>query len=182
MEKRWQFKQWYGLDDNNTHTIEGEKYKKLIELCFTHATYFSLQLAPWTAATDNQLQQALEPYKVKHLKTNHWYRYGTPPESLKFEVPLMNIFLYRASDKAKQVVLSYTNTLFLGLEKDETLMTLEDICFFREEELFFGTVSYEGICSVKGLSEQFIKELLKIGDWEEINADPLEILSLKGLL
>jgi DNA-binding XRE family transcriptional regulator len=56
LEKRWKFKQWYGLDDDNTHTIEGEKYNKLIELCFSHADYFSLQLVSWTAATDKQLE------------------------------------------------------------------------------------------------------------------------------
>jgi hypothetical protein len=144
--------------------------------------YFSLQLARWTETTDNQLEQALEPYKVKHLKINHWYRYGAPFENFEFDVPLMNIFLYRASEEAKQVLLSYTNTLFLGLEKEESLMTLEDICFFHEDELFFGTVSHEGICSVKGLSEQFTTEFLKLGDWEETNTDPLEILSLKGML
>jgi len=62
------------------------------------------------------------------------------------------------------------------------MMTLEDLCFFHEDELFFGTVSHEGICSSKGLCEPFIIKLLKLGDWEETNADPLEALSLKGLL
>lgn len=78
--------------------------------------------------------------------------------------------------------MNHTNTLFLGFEKNETMLTLEDLCFFHEDELFFGTVSHEGICSAKGISEQFIRELLKLGDWEEANADPLEILSLKELL
>jgi hypothetical protein len=94
----------------------------------------------------------------------------------------MNIFIYRALDEAKQVLLNHTNTLFLGHEGKETLMTLEDLCFFHEDELFFGTVSHEGIFSAKGISEKFISELLKLGDWGETDADPLDILFLKGLL
>ena len=45
--------------------------------------------------------------------------------------------------------------------------SLEDLCFFRDQELFFGTLSHEFMCYAHVLSPEFGAQLKTLGTWEE---------------
>ena len=69
--------------------------------------------------------------------------------------------------KAKETLLRYADNLFLETGDDQNGCSLEDLCFFRDQELFFGTLSHEFMCYAHVLSPEFGAQLKTLGAWEE---------------
>lgn len=181
MEKRWRLKQWDEKLLDHAQTIMGKNFELLMTLCFNYADCFSLSRKDGLLAKDSELEQALESYKIKEIATDRWFCH-LPPERVSFEVSPMEICLYPASDETRQILLQYVDSLFFEKDASAYSHTLADLCLFRENELFFGTVSHEKLCSVKELSGRFSEQLFKLGDWEKSEEDPLERLSLTEFL
>lgn len=183
-DKIWILRQFYGKNDDYTHTVEGECFVNLMDLCFDSADCFSLKRASWSAFTDKQFELELEPFKIKELRMKYWYGYNLLPEHLS--APPMEIILYDACEAAREVVLKYNDNLFLEDRRDGKLTlsskTLEDICFFKDKSLFLGTVSHEYMCSVNPVTLNFEERLLSTGDWELADCDKLQKLSIDGML
>lgn len=151
-------------NDDRKRTIEGEKFTKLMELLFEHATYFSLNISPWTDAVDKSLENDLSPYLIKSIKVKKWFGYDfTGTEHFS------EVCIYRSETAAKDILLKYHQDLFLQEVKDgemvDSTQTLEDLCFFIDNRLFLGTIDHEGICILypsDKVDEQFI---LGLGEW-----------------
>ena len=139
-------------------TISGESFQRLIELCFAQADAFSMNSAPWTHATDLRLARALEPYRIRSFETGSWFCYAST-------YPPLRVNLYRAAEGAKAAILRYIGHLFLYGDKNAEFCSLEDLCFFRDGELFFGTVTHERICFAHILSDEFGTALGELGPW-----------------
>ena len=58
---------------------------------------------------------------------------------------------------------------------------MEDLCFFRNREAFFVTITHEQDCWVQILSPEFQRTLRKLGRWVASNETPLPLLSLDSL-
>ena len=72
----------------------------------------------------------------------------------------LEVSLYRATEESKAVLLKYFRELFLSHPAgngawEYGVQTLEDLCFFRGDELLLGTVTHEGICHVYPPDEAF---------------------------
>lgn len=151
------------LDDNslpNPGTIAGENFRRLMDLCFSQADVFSLTKVHGPYRTDVRLERALQKFQIKHLSVDHWFCYA--PSGCLHEV-----ILYHASRKAKETLLRYADNLFLETGGDQNGCSLEDLCFFRDQELFFGTLSHEFMCYAHVLSPEFGAQLKTLGAWEE---------------
>lgn len=57
---------------------------------------------------------------------------------------------------------------------------LMDLCFFKGDELFLGTVTHERMCYAHILSKQFGEELRCLGDWEDGSDNDFARLDLSG--
>ena len=106
------------------------------------------------------MPRALQKFQIKHLSVDHWFCYA--PSGYLHEVTL-----YHASRKAKETLLRYADNLFLKTGDDQNGCSLEDLCFFRDQELFFGTLSHEFMCYAHVLSPEFGAQLKTLGAWEE---------------
>lgn len=151
------------LDDNslpNPGTIAGEDFFRLMDLCFAQADVFSLTKVHGPYRTDARLERALQKFQFKHLSVDHWFCYA--PSGY-----LHKVTLYHASRKAKETLLRYADNLFLKTGDNQSLCSLEDLCFFRDQELFFGTLSHEFMCYAHVLSPEFGAQLKTLGTWEE---------------
>ena len=151
------------LDDNNLPqpgTIAGEDFYRLMDLCFAQADVFSLTKVHGPYRTDARLERALQKFQFKHLSVDHWFCYA--PSGY-----LHKVTLYHASRKAKETLLRYADNLFLKTGDNQSLCSLEDLCFFRDQELFFGTLSHEFMCYAHVLSPEFGAQLKTLGTWEE---------------
>lgn len=67
--------------------------------------------------------------------------------------------------------------LTISGEQFEKLM---DLCFFKGDELFLGTVTHERMCYAHILSKQFGEELRRLGDWEDGSDNNFARLDLSG--
>lgn len=161
MNPVWRFKsvEWNENGTNVELTISGKQFAKLMDLCFEQADTFSFCAARWANAKDRRLENALKGFKTGEIHTNHWFCYGITHPDLKVD-------LYRAADEAKEIILQYIEDLFLSGDENN-LYTLEDLCFFKGDELFLGTVTHERMCYAHILSKQFGEELRRLGDWED---------------
>ena len=173
MKLLWEFKsiEWDENSDCIEHTIAGKSFCALMELCFEQADYFSMGAAPWKNAKDSRLEQALQSFLIQEIRTETWFCYsGTEP-------PLLEK-VYLATQDAKQALLQYINHLFLWSDDHSPVPTLEDLCFYQGDTLFFGTVTHERICYAHILTEQFGAQLKRLGQWDEGVENKLAELSL----
>lgn len=162
----FQSEEWDADDRCIEHTIEGKDFQKLMDLCFDMADVFSFGLAGWTYAKDKRLENTLQKFQVDTIQTNRWFCYmGTSPG--------LSINLYRAAEEAKNAILQYINHLFLW-DNEKNFCSLEDLCFFRENELFLGTVTHERICYAHILSEEFGNCLKGLGTWKDCSDHRLD--------
>lgn len=162
--------------------IEGEKFTKLIEVCFEEASYFSLTKASIAGRSfyPCMLEDMLEPFKVKELSPAHWFAYHGFDK--------ITVMIYKAIPQTMDIVLSCFQDIFLINRKNVPKKKyeqighiykypsfLEDICFFTKHELFFGTLSHECICAAVGLHEHFEQSLHEIASWYEVSPELFEM-------
>ena len=165
-------------------TIKDEHYKGFLDMCFEHSDSFSLQVARWAASTDDNVQEELEPYRIKTMQTLKWfgYDYTNAPEG---DQRPMEVSLYRATAEAKAVLLKCFDDIFLNEKKGDRLVqstqTVEDLCFFKDEALWVGTVSHENMLCVFPPDEGVVPSLDAFGDWKYIMDEEHGITGLDEL-
>lgn len=139
-------------------TIQGAALEVLWDACFDHADVFSLCTAIWTQATDDALEKALALYRLRSFRTARWFCHFSTE-------PFLEVSVYAANEETRRIVKQHVHDLYFNLSRNRGLHTREDICFFKENRLFFGTVSHEGICMAEPLTQEFFALLQNFGMW-----------------
>jgi hypothetical protein len=169
----WRFKS-VDWDENNNYieyNITGQRFKQLMDLCFGCADCFSMREAPWTYARDKRLALALREFRIREIRADRWF-------CNRMTEPSMKINLYQATEGAKETVLCFVDNLFLDSGDPKFFSSLEDLCFFKGNDLFFGTVSHEKMCYAHILTADFARQLNCLGEWENGADNALAHLSL----
>ena len=155
--------------------ICGDAYLRLLDLCFAHADYFSLcdeNPAEWKTIP-NTVEDLLMPYRKKTLKTRQWFGYFSTE-------PPLTVSLYQANEETKRILSACYSDLFFENQKKVPkkhveqigrdfvhLQRPEDLCFFKDRRIFFGTVSHELICTADCPDEAFETELRALAPFRE---------------
>ncbi len=105
----------------------------------------------------------LEPFCLSTLTTSHWFCFYVP------EYNKLRVHLYRNCDESARLIERYYGHLFL--EGGGHLSRMEDICFFRDNTLFMGSVSHENICGIYPPDSSFEQEVRDICDCEKEEDD-----------
>lgn len=169
----WQFKDvvWDENDNLLEYTIAGEKFQKLMDLCFAKADTFSMNTG---CVGDKRLEEALQKFRIQTAEKASWFCYAGA-------YPRLKINLYQATNEARDLILQYIDNLFIEGKEGRNLYSLEDICFYQGDALFFGTVSHEHMCYAQIDSAGFGEELEKLGEWHKNAENDLAYVSLKNL-
>ena len=138
------------------NTIKGDALCALWDACFDRADAFTLCTAIWTHATNDALRQALQPYRVRSFHTARWFCHMSTE-------PFLEVNVYPATAETRRIVRQHVTDLYFDLSRNRDLHTLEDICFFRNGSLFFGTVSHEGFCAALPDTQEFAEMLWNFG-------------------
>lgn len=146
------------LQLNEDLTIRGEKLAALWSLCFAHADAFTLCTAVWTHANNDALRQALAPHRIRSFRTVRWFCHYSIE-------PFLEVNVYPVNEETRCIVVQYVTDLWFDLSRNRGLHTLEDLCFFCDNQLFFGTVSHEQICIALPPTQEFEKNLWNFGMW-----------------
>lgn len=145
----------------NKDPLSAREAARLLRLCIRLCDCFTMTEVPYGSASD--MQKALKPYLIRDFQTSRWF------ERQKVSPP-MHVFLYRTDPGAGEILESYTKHLF-RTEFRIPEQNMEDLCFFSDNTLIFGTMSEEKFCCVYPPSEGFEKELLSVrGDWRSTPA------------
>jgi hypothetical protein len=167
--------------EDGLNTINGENFRKLMEVCFDVASYFSLTVAPWFACTETELEKELEPFLVKKIRVQKWFCYDFSGSD-----NFLDIHVYRAAPSTKNILLRYFSEVFLrkseNKSKEHATQTLEDLCVFYQNLLLLGTVTHEYICKVYPLNETLEQEILSLGRWKYIEDVTSEMIELEGVI
>jgi hypothetical protein len=146
------------LSDN----IELNVFTEMLTIAFDNADYFSLTKNSCCRKSSDKCPVALEldPYLIQQFKTTHWHSYYVTKEN-----PLL-INIYKTNASTKQILSHSFDNLFL-LNKEGFLDGyFEDICFFKGEELFIGSVSHESICNLYLKdNSSFYDDILSLAKW-----------------
>mgnify|MGYP001076833611 CR=1 FL=1 len=149
---------------NEDAYIADDGFQRFMDYCFQHSDYFSLTRQSSDEVLYNQRQDAflshLLPYKCDEIKTNRWFRI-----SVSHRTPL-TVYLYRTEVGAKKIIQSTFQDLYLYCRvKAPCFWMPEDICFFRDEKLWLGTLSHEEICTAFVNTHQQSQEICSFSDW-----------------
>ena len=194
MEKGYHFNAWCSIDlpietvieddgsvfhcgGNYPETIQGERFCHFLDMCFEEATSFSLQKGLWPNHKNESLEKELESYEIRNIRTLKWFGWDltTAPEE---DAWVMCQKMYRATENTKAILKKHFDEVFLGHANNKmevTKYTLEDLCFFKENKLFVGSVSHEFILYVFPPSEEFERKMNKLGIWENASENIKEI-------
>ena len=159
-------------------TISHGAFADFLTQCFSAADLFSMNLAPWTECVCGEMQTALAPFLVKELNMFRWFGYDqtdAPPRDRR----QMSVYLYRADMAARDIILAHADDIFLNHFTDgvwqDSVQTLEDLCFFSQGKLIVGTVSHERLLSVAPPDKAFETYIQTLGDWNETKQVPFEL-------
>ena len=141
----------------------GQDFEQYISAHDHIATAFSLSKSRWpNTETDSKslhILNALDPFRLKTVQTNHWFHMYVPDENK------LEIYIYVFNQETKAILLSnYHSIFYTGAVWD----TPEDICFFKGRHLISGSVTHECICSV------YEDELILPGQWKVLLDDTAE--------
>lgn len=165
---------------NLNNNIQGEKYNKLIEICFDVSTYFSLTKPTYQDMGSLYLNflDEMSPYYIRTINSLHWFSYYVLPSN-----PL-EVSIYHADKGAETIIKKYFDNIFQREPSKDGkwghIKNLpEDLCFFYEKELFLGTVSHEKICFAYPPTEEIANQFKTLGDWEEVDYMPEEHIRIE---
>ncbi len=153
--------------------IKGENFKEFMRICFEEADGFSLSKT--TPSYTNSVEDMLEKYLIKTIKTEKWFAYNGKEK--------LTQMIYKTSDEALDVILGCYQDVFFSKKKIPKKKyeqvgnrflnpsILEDICFFKGGKMFLGTLSHEYICAAEPFSDAFEKRIMEFGKWERKEMD-----------
>lgn len=151
-------------------TISGEKFHRLLDLCFEHADIFSFTDNPYIEQMSDEFINALKPFLVKSFYPMEWFYERGVNDPL-------HVCIYEASEDAKKILLSTFEDLFLTPKQGSTI-SVDDLCFFKDGKAFLGTITHEYYCITYPPTEGFMTKLKGLGRWIDVTEpwyDPFEI-------
>lgn len=169
----------YRLIDDN---IRGESYKNILSLCFQYAEYFTLN--DYHLYLGYDLPSRLEPFAVESFKTAHAFlnpTYGYDDNGALVPADKIKTTVYRATQQAKEIISHISNNIYLETDAieifDPTLNRIvsgtswygEDLCFYKGDQLFFGTLSHEYECVLYPPSREVLILFQRHATWREMN-------------
>lgn len=146
----------YELLNDREDNIEGDNFKRFLLHCLEQSTYFSV--TSWEKKGTRIIPE-LNGSFYQSFQTHLWYCCKTGKEQ-----PL-NIMLYHSSPSLLDGILKYFDRLF-----PECIYRngIEDICFFQNNRLLFGSVSHEHIAGLVLTSEAKLKAYEKFAAWKKV--------------
>lgn len=158
-------------DENNEDIVSilGKKWlQDFLDICFSHADYFTLNRASWAKSTCKDLQLDLEPFLDQEIKTLNWFGYNKT--SRPHTKDRTHALIYRAEASTKEILLRHLPNIFFRPEdRSIPYQTLEDLCFFFDGQLFIGSISHEYMLWAYPPNEEVELQLKQIADWSYVD-------------
>lgn len=136
--------------------IKGEEFKNFLNYCLEYSTYFSLTFHKYEENKYSECYKMLEKHLIKIVKTYTWYNYKTIENPLTIGIYNSNVY-----------VLNNLLNQFDSLFKNKGNWT-EDLCFFCNENLLFGSVTHIKMAQLFLKSELEISNFEKFAQWKKI--------------
>lgn len=143
----------YSLIDND---ITGEKFKSFVSYCLKNSTYFSVTFHDYEENKRSEIDKKLNKYLKKTIQTYTWYQYKTIEKPLHIEIYHSNMFVL-------DTILKQFDSLFNNQKNG-----IEDLCFFHEENLIFGSVTHAKIAQLFLESEVEILNFERFAKWRKV--------------
>ena len=143
----------YSLVNDDIH---GDSFKHFLAYCLKNSTYFSVTFHDYEINKYSKFYKELEKYLEKMIRTYTWYQYKT------FENPL-NIGVYHSNLCALDNILNQFDTLFKNKDNG-----IEDLCFFCNENLLFGSVTHIEMAQLFLKTELELSNFEKFAQWEKM--------------
>ncbi|MCL1934797.1 MAG: hypothetical protein FWF57_00215 [Defluviitaleaceae bacterium] len=144
--------------------VIGENFKELLNYLFSNCNVISFSNAYvyediYTRKLKdkkdfNKFSKDIEKYHIKTFDTPYWHCYFAYLNENEEYEGYIQVSLYKATEELKNIILEYTDNLFFEILSNEynryivNPKTLEDICFFKNDELLLGTSSMSKSCSI----------------------------------
>lgn len=151
-------------EDNAQTKLQGEAFRKFVRICAGSADEFSL-MTLGLEYEPGRFEKMLSPWLIGTTDTDSWFGYGEG-SSVK------RVFRYRVTDGALDALFTCRDDIFLTTAPEEGAdgtRILEDLCFFENGRLFFGSISHEEDCFLWPLDDQMRSEVESLDRWHPID-------------
>lgn len=139
--------------------ISKSAFDRLLAECINTADTFSLTEGPKLYPEGKALLDALQPYLIKTIETQHWFSYYVPKSCKK------RVYIFKVCEESVTALKEFYKGLFV--DEDTRWTTLEDLCFFLNKKLVLGTVTHEYICYFYPPTEELNEQFKELCDWQE---------------
>ena len=162
---------------NEPQETSAEALQKLFDICFDTCDMFSLSSYPWIGQ-DGTMERALTTFMVHRMNTMHWFcQYA-----LEEEHPI-HLRIYPLNEQTKNILRTHYRGLFLddwSKNGQRWRPSLEDLCFFRNGKLLFGTLLHEHMCGAYPEDDEALAQRFRdaLPGWEEPGRFPDEQITL----
>ena len=172
--------EYYDLISKN---ICGNDFRHLIDLLGENADFFTMNKHYFNDGKPfllGQLFEALAPFCTDTLRVCDWYcnfdmsqYYMDTAANYRIEVQV-----YPSNKTTLDILKSKCDNIYLF---GKGLIPMgEDLCFFKNSELFMGTVSHEWMCGVYPLTDEMSQKLQMYGKWKQFPcSDGVDINRIK---
>mgnify|MGYP000900144802 CR=1 FL=1 len=151
----------------------GKHFDEYIEVCASLADTFSLTKNGWEFECEEAERQRilalLAPFYIRTMQTEHWFCQRVPVGYEK------EVYLFNMTEESKQILLSEYRSVFY---ESSVWSKPEDLCFFKKNKLFSGSLTHEKICYVYDYETIFSEKVTLPNAWEMLPSNLAEQIIL----
>lgn len=141
-------------------------FSLLLDLCFEISDYFTLTVHNHRTIYSHIGEEfygffrEMKPYLLKKIKAVDWGIYGIMN-------PSADVYIFKCDIQAKSVIQKYFDNLYLRVQcaVKRICGKVQDLCFFKQNDMIFATISHENMCDVYPPNEKIKNKFLEICEW-----------------
>lgn len=152
--------------------IIDDSFREFLDVCWPHVDYFTFSCCRDDIVSEEQrygdfceLKKDLKPWFAGRNVRNEWFGYGWGP----YKEAEMCIYRYRASEEAKELILSYYRDIFMQFPTNKPRINIirafDDLCLFNQGKLFYGSVCHENEAYLYPLTMQMRTAVTSLSQW-----------------
>lgn|GEM_PF-5316638 len=152
-----------------SENICGNNFRQLLDLLGANADFFTMNNHYCNIKNPpplGRLFNALAPFRTDTLRVSDWYCNYDMSQYYMDDVAeyRIEVQVYPSNSTTLDIIKSTCGNIYLF--SHWLIPHGEDLCFFKDGQLFMGTVSHERICGIYPLTKAMSQKLQMYGEWE----------------
>lgn len=164
-------------DNDILYDIDGEEYKKFIDVCFKNCKYFSLDFRKTDVSLADEIAHCEYSFQISDDIKRTWYKdyQVVLPDFIKdeyvkaFHKEYWARKYYICNEETKKFLLDFGSVFeYIWEYADKNQNCPENLMFYREDDkVLILIVTHEGVCYLYKHSDDNLDDIIKNPQWRK---------------